>query len=254
MRSRRMSAGSSSAEFPQVCEEKEVLVDLQRCSSGRESALDQEEPEPPQIKEEEEELCTTQEDERLDREQENRVCLHPHFKPKPGETFGVSESDVVQSEEEMEELRPPEITWKPANRRKANLPLPADAEVLADCQLSRIQEERTPSIIKSDHADVDMSEESRQLHLKVEADTFSITLSYEDGDSEPESENRDHQESKPSTAEPNPRKRRNRTEVTPYLLEAGHINRASKKPLLTESEKGPGIIVISVQSSPANTT
>uniref|UniRef100_A0A3B4TMF9 C2H2-type domain-containing protein n=1 Tax=Seriola dumerili TaxID=41447 RepID=A0A3B4TMF9_SERDU len=49
-------------ELPQqhVCKEEEVLTDQQLCDQERNSSLDQEDPEPPQIKEEEEELCTSE--------------------------------------------------------------------------------------------------------------------------------------------------------------------------------------------------
>ncbi|KAE8300342.1 hypothetical protein D5F01_LYC00479 [Larimichthys crocea] len=50
-----------------VCkeEEEEVLTDQQLCNQERSSSLDQEDPEPLQIKEEQEELCTSQEGEEL---------------------------------------------------------------------------------------------------------------------------------------------------------------------------------------------
>ncbi|XP_027145535.1 zinc finger protein 391-like [Larimichthys crocea] len=50
-----------------VCEEEEeeVLTDQQLCNQERSSSLDQEDPEPVQIKEEQEELCTSQEGEEL---------------------------------------------------------------------------------------------------------------------------------------------------------------------------------------------
>ncbi|XP_033475261.2 uncharacterized protein LOC117252466 [Epinephelus lanceolatus] len=48
-----------------VCKEEEVLADQERSSS-----LDQEDPEPPQIKEEPEELCTSQEGEQLELKEE----------------------------------------------------------------------------------------------------------------------------------------------------------------------------------------
>ena len=54
-------------ELPQqhVCKEEEVLADQQLCNQERNSSLDQEDPEPPEIKEEQEELCTSQEGEQL---------------------------------------------------------------------------------------------------------------------------------------------------------------------------------------------
>ncbi|XP_044051269.1 zinc finger and SCAN domain-containing protein 2-like isoform X4 [Siniperca chuatsi] len=59
-------------ELPQqhVCTEEEVLAEQQLCIQERNSSLDQEDPEPPQIKEEQEELCTSQEGEQLVLEQE----------------------------------------------------------------------------------------------------------------------------------------------------------------------------------------
>ncbi|KAM8743090.1 uncharacterized protein AB9X84_017532 [Acanthopagrus schlegelii] len=54
-------------ELPQqhVCKEEEVLSDQQLCNQERNSSLDQEDPEPPEVKEEQEELCTSQEGEQL---------------------------------------------------------------------------------------------------------------------------------------------------------------------------------------------
>ncbi|XP_040050651.2 uncharacterized protein LOC120830211 [Gasterosteus aculeatus] len=60
-------------ELPQsrVCkEEEEVLCDQQLCLQERNPSLDQEDPDPPQIKEEQEELCTSQEGEQLEPKQE----------------------------------------------------------------------------------------------------------------------------------------------------------------------------------------
>ncbi|XP_074492802.1 uncharacterized protein LOC141768409 [Sebastes fasciatus] len=59
-------------ELPQqhVCKEEEVPVDQQLCIQERNSSLDQEDPDPPQIKEEQEELCTSQEGEQLVLKQE----------------------------------------------------------------------------------------------------------------------------------------------------------------------------------------
>ncbi|XP_044233296.1 zinc finger protein 2 homolog isoform X6 [Thunnus albacares] len=54
-----------------VCKEEGVLADQQLCNQERNSSLDQEDPEPPQIKEEqEEELCTSLEGEQLVLKQE----------------------------------------------------------------------------------------------------------------------------------------------------------------------------------------
>ncbi|KAM9364742.1 uncharacterized protein KZ484_010911 [Pholidichthys leucotaenia] len=54
-------------DFPQQpeCKEEEVPTEQQLCNQERNSILDQEEPEAPQVKEEQEELCISQEGEQL---------------------------------------------------------------------------------------------------------------------------------------------------------------------------------------------
>ncbi|GLD50647.1 zinc finger protein 124-like isoform X1 [Lates japonicus] len=64
-------------ELPQqhVCKEEEVLTEQQLCNQERNSSLDQEEPEPPQIKEEQEEVCSSQEGEQLVLKQESQTFM-----------------------------------------------------------------------------------------------------------------------------------------------------------------------------------
>ncbi|XP_063739618.1 zinc finger and SCAN domain-containing protein 2-like [Eleginops maclovinus] len=59
-------------DLPQhhVCKEEEVPAEQQLCIQGRNSSPDQENPEPPQIKQEQEELCFSQEGEQLGLKQE----------------------------------------------------------------------------------------------------------------------------------------------------------------------------------------
>ncbi|XP_060894484.1 zinc finger protein 70-like [Labrus mixtus] len=62
-------------ELPQqhVCKEEEVLTDQLLCTQERNSSLDQEDPEPPQVKEEQEEISTSQEGEQLELKQEDET-------------------------------------------------------------------------------------------------------------------------------------------------------------------------------------
>ncbi|XP_053301425.1 zinc finger protein 391 [Pleuronectes platessa] len=72
---------NTQTEPPQqhVCKEEEVFTDQQLCPQERSSSLDQEEQEPPQIKEEQKEICTSQEGEQLVLKQETEPCmLTPH--------------------------------------------------------------------------------------------------------------------------------------------------------------------------------
>ncbi|XP_045902387.1 zinc finger protein 2 homolog [Micropterus dolomieu] len=64
-------------ELPQqhVCKEEEVLADQQLWIQERIPGLDQEDPQPPQVKEEQEELCTSQEGEQLVVKQETDTFM-----------------------------------------------------------------------------------------------------------------------------------------------------------------------------------
>ncbi|XP_062418175.1 gastrula zinc finger protein XlCGF8.2DB-like [Pungitius pungitius] len=68
----RVSISFVPPELPQsrVCKQEEVLSDQQLCLQERNPSVDQEDPDPPQIKEEQEELCSSQEGEQLEPKQE----------------------------------------------------------------------------------------------------------------------------------------------------------------------------------------
>ncbi|XP_056275248.1 zinc finger protein 892-like [Pseudoliparis swirei] len=62
-------------EEEEVLSEQQLLYEKQLCIQERSFSLDQEDPEPPQIKEEQEELCTTQEGEPLELKQETEAFM-----------------------------------------------------------------------------------------------------------------------------------------------------------------------------------
>ncbi|XP_044214932.1 zinc finger protein 771-like isoform X1 [Thunnus albacares] len=93
-------------ELPQqhVCKEEEVLADQQLCNQERNSSLDQEDPEPPQIKEEQEELCTSLEGEQLVLKQETETfMLTPTCDESEDQTLDLS-PDETQREAEKEHV------------------------------------------------------------------------------------------------------------------------------------------------------
>nr|XP_024655362.1 uncharacterized protein LOC101465537 isoform X2 [Maylandia zebra] len=59
----------------QVCEEEEVLPEQQLWNQERSSSVEQEEPEAPQIKEEQEELCSSQQGEQLGLKEETDTFM-----------------------------------------------------------------------------------------------------------------------------------------------------------------------------------
>ncbi|XP_039458375.1 zinc finger protein 436-like isoform X1 [Oreochromis aureus] len=167
----------------QVCEEEEegeVLPEQQLWNQERSSSVEQEEPEPPQIKEEQEELCSSQEGEQLGLKEEPEV-----------------HNDPVQYEEEMErQRRLLDITWKPQIKlHRTDLRqqhVCKEEEVLPEQQLwnqerssSVDQEEPEPPQIKEEQEELCSSQEGEQLGLKEETDTFMVTAAEEGEHSEP---------------------------------------------------------------------
>ncbi|XP_023259764.1 zinc finger protein OZF-like [Seriola lalandi dorsalis] len=100
-------------ELPQqhVCKEEEVLTDQQLCDQERNSSLDQEDPEPPQIKEEEEELCTSQKGEQLVLKQETDTFMLTPTNEESDHQLLSHNSPVAESkDQEGSELVVPEST------------------------------------------------------------------------------------------------------------------------------------------------
>uniref|UniRef100_A0A671WRI8 C2H2-type domain-containing protein n=1 Tax=Sparus aurata TaxID=8175 RepID=A0A671WRI8_SPAAU len=165
-------------ELPQqhVCKEEEVLTDQQLCNQERNSSLDQEDPEPPEIKEEQEELCTSQEGEQLVLKVEtDTVTLTPTY-----EESDHSEAEPTSDHTEL----PQQHVYK-------------EEEVLADQQLcnqernsSLDQEDPDPPEIKEEQEELCTSQEGELLVLKVEMDTVMLTPTYEE---------RDHSEAEPTS-------------------------------------------------------
>uniref|UniRef100_A0A8C9Z8Y5 C2H2-type domain-containing protein n=1 Tax=Sander lucioperca TaxID=283035 RepID=A0A8C9Z8Y5_SANLU len=97
-------------ELPQqhVCKEEEVLSDQQLCIQEKNSSLDQEDPEPPQIKEEQEELCPSQEGEQLVLKQEtDTFMLTPTYEESDhseGQTLNFNPDDDSLSAAEKESV------------------------------------------------------------------------------------------------------------------------------------------------------
>ncbi|XP_041849474.1 zinc finger protein 501-like isoform X2 [Melanotaenia boesemani] len=71
----RLNIQTTDVPQQHACKEDEALDDQQLCNQERTSSLNQEEPELPQIKEEQEELCTSQEAEQLVLKQETDTFI-----------------------------------------------------------------------------------------------------------------------------------------------------------------------------------
>ncbi|XP_034721381.1 zinc finger and SCAN domain-containing protein 2-like [Etheostoma cragini] len=188
-------------ELPQqhVCKEEEVLSDQQLWTQERNSSLDQEDPEPPQIKEDQEDqedpeppqIKEDQEDQedpeppQIKEDQED-LCTSPE-----GEQLGLKQETETFYHSNLNNSNTSEI------HRNTQTELPQqhvckEEEVLSDQQLwiqernsSLDQEDPEPPQIKEDQEDLCTSQEGEQLVLKQETETFMLT---------PTSEKRDHSE------------------------------------------------------------
>ncbi|XP_042344536.1 zinc finger protein 569-like [Plectropomus leopardus] len=91
---------SEELQQQHVCKQEEVLADQQLCVQERSSSLDQEEPEPPQIKEEQEELSSSQEGEQLVLKQETDAFMLTPTCEESDQTvsFSFNETQSVMEE------------------------------------------------------------------------------------------------------------------------------------------------------------
>ncbi|KAM4593215.1 uncharacterized protein PAE49_006160 isoform 2-T2 [Odontesthes bonariensis] len=127
--SHRNTAKDLSQQY--VCEEKEeILTDQQFFNHESNSSLDQQEPEPPQFKEELEERCTSQEEEWLELKQETDILsvTPTHEESELTSEQLLSQNSAVAERQEMEKnLRDEETEstqnakLKPNKRHKRNI-------------------------------------------------------------------------------------------------------------------------------------
>ncbi|XP_006794145.1 zinc finger protein 3-like [Neolamprologus brichardi] len=181
------------------CKEEEDLDEQQVCNQERNSSLDQEDPETPQIKEEKEELGNSQKGEQLGLKQE-------------------AEGIIVWTDKKQ--LRLLETIWKPVIKLHRIDALQQHAfeeeEILTDQHV--FNQERNSSLdqekpenpqIKEDQEELCSNQKGEQLGLKQDADTFMVTPAYQESayskpepnseqllsHSSPEAETRDNEES-----------------------------------------------------------
>ncbi|KAK2822875.1 hypothetical protein Q5P01_022940 [Channa striata] len=211
------------AQLPQrnVCKEEEVLTDQQLCSQGRNSSVDLEDPERPQIKEE---LCSSPDVEELAVKQETETfMLTPVYEESDQQLLsGLSPVSESQDQEgskhvDSDSTRNAEPELKMRCYRNTELQqqdVSKEKQVLSDQQLrnqennhSLDQEEPEPPQIKTEEDKVCSSQEEEQLVLKQETDTFMLIPPYkESGHNKPEP-NSDHQLVSHSFAESEPNTR-----------------------------------------------
>ncbi|XP_039463756.1 zinc finger and SCAN domain-containing protein 12-like [Oreochromis aureus] len=169
-----------------VCEEEEeeVLPEQQLWNQERSSRVDQEEPEPPQIKEEQEELCSSQEGEQLGLKEETDTFMvtaaeeGEHSEPGGGREhfFSQGSETFMRIQSQSKEISVPDVPQQPV----------CEEEVLPEQQLwnqerssSLDQEEPEPPQIKEEQEELCSSQEGEQLGLKEEPDTFMVTAAEE---------------------------------------------------------------------------
>uniref|UniRef100_A0AAZ1WV28 C2H2-type domain-containing protein n=2 Tax=Oreochromis aureus TaxID=47969 RepID=A0AAZ1WV28_OREAU len=247
--SRRPDTHSHGSEFQQlhVCGKEEPLTEQQVFNQEMISSVDQDDPEPPQMKErQEEEPCSSQD----------------------GEQLGVKqEADGVRTDDEWLKLLAtiwkPEIKLHRIDLQQLNV---CEEEVEEEEPLTNQEnynEERRSSVDQEDQEDPDppqfneeqvdlcSSQKGEQLGVKLETDTLTVTPAYEESDhseAEPNSEQICH-----SSAEAESRDQEESQHVdsgSPENAEVKKIIRRKKKsdsnkvedPALSESQGQSGAI------------
>ncbi|KAK2896100.1 zinc finger protein 260-like [Channa argus] len=236
-------------EIPQqhVCTKEEVLTDQQLCNQETNSSVDQEDPEPPHIKEEREVLCSIQEGEQLVLTQEMDT-----FKLTPTTTYYSNNVDGSPMSETVKEQidcqhRLLDIVWNPRIKlHRIGQNLCMAEEVLTDQQFcnnegnSRLdQEEPQPPKIKEEQEQLCRNLEGEQLLMKLETDTIMLTPTDEESDhsqpqpnnnhqllshSSPVADSQDHKESQASLGLSKLKKRHHRSNVDNSSMSDVHLN------------------------------
>ncbi|XP_019954844.2 zinc finger protein 782-like isoform X1 [Paralichthys olivaceus] len=149
-----------------VCNEEEFSADQQLWNLERNPSLDQDEPEPPQIKEEQEELCASLEIEQLvlKQEDDDDFLLNTTFKESDQDLKALPQQHVLNEEE------------FPSDQQLWNLERNPGPE----------QEEPEPPQIKEEQEELCTSLEVEQLVLKQEDDDDLNPTFEESGHSEPD--------------------------------------------------------------------
>ncbi|XP_030606930.1 zinc finger protein 570-like [Archocentrus centrarchus] len=236
-------------ELPQhyICQEKEVLTEQQLCNQEGSSSLDQEEPEPPQIKEEREELCTIEEGEQLVLKEESGT--------KSKETLDVINKSVQDEEEIDYQRKLLDVTWEAEIKVHTDLPhqhVCKKEEVLIEQQLcnqdisSLYKDKPEPPQMKEEQEELCSSQEGEQLILKEETDTFIVTAAYDERDhNEPErdrehllshkslvAENQDQEGSKKVVSRSTRNRNKSHNNVEDPLMSEGQCNSDKSKKVL----------------------
>ncbi|KAM9310745.1 uncharacterized protein KZ484_026580 [Pholidichthys leucotaenia] len=175
------------------CQEDEVLTDQQLWNQERNSILDQEEPEPPQMKEEQEELRIGQEGEMLALKLEADSSMAT---PIP-EGNDQSEAEPISEQQDEEGSRHVDIHSEIHDEDKTGGLQLGDCtveEVLAVQQLwnqernsSLDREDRDTAQVKVEEEELCPSQEEEQIELEQETDTFLVTPTFKENNSETQS-------------------------------------------------------------------
>ncbi|KAM9364233.1 uncharacterized protein KZ484_010509 [Pholidichthys leucotaenia] len=204
----------TTTDFPEqhVCE-NEFSPDQQLWNQEENLGLEQEEPEPPRVKEEQEELEPTwvkEEQEELEpihvkeeqneleppqvKEEQNeqeppQVKVEPNELELPQVKEEPNELELPQVKEEQNEQEPPQV------KEELNELEPPQVKVEPnELELPQVKEELNelePPQVKEEEEELSISQEGEQLKLKLEVDIFMVPLISEDkqqSEAEPNSE------------------------------------------------------------------
>ncbi|XP_051805466.1 zinc finger protein 180-like [Acanthochromis polyacanthus] len=198
----------------QNVQEENVLAEQNLCNQERNSNLDQEDPEPPQMKEEQEELRTSQEGEQLVLMEEADALVQGNSNCE--EIFGVSDKRLGQLDEDIDDQHMlKDMIWKPRiilhRIDHQHQDVCKEGNGLANQHLCNQenkfrldQKEAEPPQIKEDQEELCTSQQGEQLVLNQATDTFLSISTDMDSDLSELKPNSDHLFSYNSTVAESP--------------------------------------------------
>ncbi|XP_051809134.1 zinc finger protein ZFP2-like [Acanthochromis polyacanthus] len=180
----------------QNVQEENVVIEQNLCNQERNSSVDQEDPEPPEMKEEQEELCTSQEGEQLVlmEEADTLVQCNSNCEEISREIFGVSDKRLGQLDEDIDDQRRlKDMIWKPRIKLHRidhqHQDVSKEGNGLANQHLCNQenklhldQKEAEPPQIKEEQEELCTSHQRKQNVLNQATDTFLLISTDIDND------------------------------------------------------------------------
>ncbi|XP_051809128.1 zinc finger protein 391-like isoform X2 [Acanthochromis polyacanthus] len=195
-----------TTDLQQNVQKENVVAEQNLCNQERNSNVDQEDPEPRQMKEEQEELCTSQEGEHLVlmEEADTLVQCNSNCEDISREIFRISDKRLSQLDEDIDDQRRlKDMIWKPRimlhkidhqhqDVCKGGNGLPNQHLCNQENKLHLDQKDAEPPRIIEDQEELSLSHQRKQIVLNQATDTLLSISTDMDSDLSELKPNSDH--------------------------------------------------------------